>query len=120
MRQLRKQIAFCEGFFSIHWLSHSRFLYSGDYSQWQRSKKAMKKPGMRFPRTFWVSNTLEIFERMAWYGFYAVSSLYITGPVAEGGLGFSDEDRGIIQAVVTFFLYLFPAVTGALADRFGF
>jgi POT family proton-dependent oligopeptide transporter len=80
----------------------------------------MKKPGMRFPRTFWVSNTLEIFERMAWYGFYAVSSLYITGPVAEGGLGFSDEDRGIIQAVVTFFLYLFPAVTGALADRFGF
>lgn len=73
-----------------------------------------------FPSTFWVANTMEIFERMAWYGFFAVSSLYITGAVAEGGLGFSDEDRGVLQGVVTFFLYLFPVVTGALADRYGF
>jgi len=73
-----------------------------------------------FPRTFWAANTMEIFERMAWYGFFAVSSLYITGAVSEGGLGFSDEDRGVLQGVVTFFLYLFPVVTGALADRFGF
>ena len=50
-----------------------------------------------FPRTFWVANTMEIFERMAWYGFFAVSSLYITGKVADGGLGFSDEDRGVLQ-----------------------
>jgi len=73
-----------------------------------------------FPGTFWVANTLEIFERMAWYGFFAVSSLYITGAVGEGGLGFTDEDRGVLQGVVTFFLYLFPVVTGALADRYGF
>jgi dipeptide/tripeptide permease len=74
----------------------------------------------KFPGTFWVANTLEIFERMAWYGFFAVSSLYITGAVGEGGLGFTDEDRGVLQGVVTFFLYLFPVVTGALADRYGF
>jgi len=73
-----------------------------------------------FPQTFWVANTLEIFERMAWYGFFAVSSLYITGAVDSGGLGFTDEDRGVLQGVVTFFLYLFPVVTGALADRYGF
>jgi dipeptide/tripeptide permease len=73
-----------------------------------------------FPRTFWVANTMEIFERMAWYGFFAVSSLYITGAVEDGGLGFSDEDRGVLQGVVTFFLYLFPVVSGALADRYGF
>ncbi len=73
-----------------------------------------------FPSTFWVANTLEIFERMAWYGFFAVSSLYITGAIREGGLGFTDEDRGVIQGVGTFFLYLFPVVTGALADRYGF
>ncbi len=73
-----------------------------------------------FPGAFWVANTLEIFERMAWYGFFAVSSLYITGAVGEGGLGFTDEDRGVLQGVVTFFLYLFPVVTGALADRYGF
>ena len=73
-----------------------------------------------FPLTFWIANTMEIFERMAWYGFFAVSSLYITGAVEDGGLGFSDEDRGVLQGVVTFFLYLFPVVTGALADRYGF
>lgn len=73
-----------------------------------------------FPGTFWIANTMEIFERMAWYGFFAVSSLYITGAVADGGLGFTDEDRGVLQGVVTFFLYLFPVVTGALADRYGF
>ncbi len=80
-----------------------------------------KKISLReFPKTFWAVNTMEIFERMAWYGFFAVSSLYITGAVSEGGLGFSDEDRGVLQGVVTFFLYLFPVVTGALADRYGY
>ena len=63
---------------------------------------------------------MEIFERMGWYGFYAVSTLYLTNSVADGGLGFSSEDRGVIQGLATFFLYLFPAVFGALADRFGF
>jgi POT family proton-dependent oligopeptide transporter len=73
-----------------------------------------------FPVTFWAANIMEIFERMAWYGFFAVSSLYITGAVEDGGLGFSHEDRGVLQGVVTFFLYLFPVVSGALADRYGF
>ena len=49
------------------------------------------KPGFiaqlkSFPATFYVANTMEIFERMAWYGFFAVSSLYITGPVETGAL----------------------------------
>ena len=74
----------------------------------------------RFPRSFWVANAMEIFERMGWYGFFAVSSLYLTGAVAEGGLGFSSEERGVIQGLATFFLYLFPIFTGALADRFGY
>ena len=67
-----------------------------------------------FPSTFWIANTMEIFERMAWYGFFAVSSLYITGATEDGGLGFSDEDRGVVQGVVTFFLYLFPVVPAQL------
>ena len=74
----------------------------------------------QFPRSFWAANTMEIFERMGWYGFYAVSALYLTGPVEDGGLGFSSADRGVIQGLATFFLYLFPAVFGALADRYGF
>jgi proton-dependent oligopeptide transporter, POT family len=74
----------------------------------------------QFPGAFWAANTMEIFERMGWYGFYAVSSLYLTGAVADGGLGLSSGDRGVIQGIATFFLYLFPAVFGALADRYGF
>lgn len=78
-------------------------------------------PGpLGFPGYFWVANVLEIFERMGWYGFYAVSSLYLTGTVESGGLGLSSSDRGVIQAIVTFLLYLFPAVFGALADRYGY
>ena len=83
------------------------------------------KPGFvdqikSYPAAFWVANTMEIFERMAWYGFFAVSSLYITGPVETGGLGFSSVQRGQIQAIVPFFLYIFPVITGALADRYGY
>ncbi len=73
-----------------------------------------------FPATFWVANTMEIFERMAWYGFFAVSSLYITGPRETGGLGFTSEQRGAIQAIIPFLLYLMPVLTGALADRYGY
>ncbi len=73
-----------------------------------------------FPAAFWTANVMEIFERMGWYGFYAVSSLYLTGAISDGGLGFTSADRGVIQGVVTFFLYLFPAVFGALADRYGY
>ena len=73
-----------------------------------------------FPRSFWTGNTMEIFERMGWYGFYTVSSLYLTGKVSEGCLGFSSKERGIIQGLITFFLYLFPAVFGTLADRYGY
>ncbi len=74
----------------------------------------------KFPKTFWVANTMEIFERMAWYGFFTVSSLYITGSVSEGALGFTSEQRGVLQGVVTFILYLLPVLTGALADRYGY
>lgn len=72
------------------------------------------------PPSFWVANTMEIFERMAWYGFFALSTLYITGPVETGGLGFTSEQRGAIQAVIPFLLYLMPVLTGALADRYGY
>jgi dipeptide/tripeptide permease len=73
-----------------------------------------------YPAQFWVANTMEIFERMSWYGWFTVMALYVTGSVATGGLGFSTETRGALQAIVPFFLYLLPVFTGALADRYGF
>lgn len=73
-----------------------------------------------FPRTFWLANTMELFERWAYYGMFAVLSVYLTDPVSKGGLGFSQEQRGIMQAVVTGILYLLPIIGGAIADRLGF
>lgn len=88
-----------------------------DSSDVSKSAKLKRTP---FPGTFWVANTMEIFERLAWYGFYALSTLYITAPVIEGGLGFTSEQRGVIQGLIPFILYLLPVLTGALADRYGY
>ena len=73
-----------------------------------------------FLRAFYVANTMEIFERLAWYGFFSLSSLYMTSPASQGGLGFSDQDRGFLQGMIPFLLYLLPVITGALADRYGY
>ena len=73
-----------------------------------------------FPRTFWIANSMELFERWAYYGMFTILSVYMTDPVSKGGLGFTQEQRGIMQAIVTGVLYLLPVLGGALADRFGF
>ena len=73
-----------------------------------------------FPRTFWVANTMELFERWAYYGMFTVLSVYLTDPVSEGGLGFTQQQRGAMQGIVTAILYFLPILGGALADRFGF
>ncbi len=73
-----------------------------------------------FPRTFWVANIMELFERWAWYGLFGVLALYITNSVDEGALGFSQAQKGTIMGVVTSILYFLPIITGVLADRFGY
>ncbi len=73
-----------------------------------------------FPRAIWVANTMEVFERMSWYGLFTVLALYVTAPLETGGLGFTSEARGSIQALITFLLYFMGIVTGALADRYGY
>lgn len=73
-----------------------------------------------FPAAFYVANTMEIFERLAWYGMYTLLASYIMTPSAQGGLGLGNTERGLIMGIVPFFLYLFPVVSGALADRFGY
>jgi len=72
------------------------------------------------PGTFYVANTMEIFERMAWYGMFTPLALYLTDKRTRGGLGLKEEDAGTIIGIVTFALYLMPVITGALGDRFGY
>ncbi len=73
-----------------------------------------------FPRTFWIANSMELFERWAWYGMFAVLALYFTGSRDAGALGFSQEQKGLLMGTVVGILYLLPIITGAIADYFGY
>ncbi len=74
----------------------------------------------KFPSTFWVANILELFERWAWYGLFAVLALYLTKSTDTGALGFTQIQKGNIMGTVTAILYFLPLFTGALSDKFGF
>jgi POT family proton-dependent oligopeptide transporter len=68
-----------------------------------------------FSRTFWVANTLELFERFSFYGAKAVLTIYLAqrvglGPQAAGSLA------GIFSGV----LYFLPVLAGTVVDRYGF
>lgn len=73
-----------------------------------------------FPRTFWVANGLELFERWAWYGFFMLFANYLTGSSDRGGLEFSQAQKGMLMGVGTGILYFLPVLTGAIADRYGY
>lgn len=80
---------------------------------------------MRFSRlgfsgAFYLTTLMELFERLAWYGFFTVSSLYMTASPERGGLGFSNTQRGVLQGIIPFFVYLLPVFMGAIADRVGY
>ncbi len=57
----------------------------------------------QFPHSFRAANIMEILERMSRCGFYAVSTLYLTNCIADGGLGFSFCDRGVTQGLAASF-----------------
>ncbi|MDX2414794.1 MAG: MFS transporter [Bacteroidales bacterium] len=81
-----------------------------------RFNKAMKG----FPRVFWVSNMMEVFERWAWYGFYNAFALYLTLAKDTGALGFTQVQKGTIIGTGSMLLYFLPVITGAMADRIGY
>jgi POT family proton-dependent oligopeptide transporter len=74
----------------------------------------------RFPKTFWAANSLELFERWAYYGVFNLLALYLTGSADTGALGFSQVEKGLIMGIVNAILYFLPVITGAIADRFGY
>lgn len=68
-----------------------------------------------FSRSFWVANTLELFERFAFYASKAVLTIYLAervglGPQAAGSLA------GLFSGV----LYFLPILAGTVVDRYGF
>lgn len=74
----------------------------------------------KFPSAFWWANTMELFERWAWYGMFVPLALYLTGSTDTGALGFTQMQKGTLMGTVVAVLYFLPLITGALADKFGF
>lgn len=74
----------------------------------------------KYKRIFWASNTIELFERWAWYGFYMAFALYLVNSKDTGALSFNQSQKGFIMGTGSMLLYLLPLLTGAVADRLGY
>src|SRR6476469_7497781 len=69
----------------------------------------------KFPPTFYYANAIELFERMAHYGFYIGLALYLSGVV-----GMSDIEVGFTLGNFRLVGTLAPILCGAIADRITF
>jgi POT family proton-dependent oligopeptide transporter len=67
-----------------------------------------------FPTNFWIANTLELFERLAFYGAKAVLVVFIANKV---GLS---EHAGKLTGIFSGVIYALPILAGVLVDRYGF
>jgi dipeptide/tripeptide permease len=75
----------------------------------------LEKIKIRFSKIYWTANTVELFERAAYYAVFIAITLYLTNVV-----GFNDIWAAWVSGIFSAGLYLLPPFTGALADRIGF
>jgi dipeptide/tripeptide permease len=68
-----------------------------------------------FSLNFWVANTLELFERFAFYGSKAVLAIYIAEHL---GLG-AQQGTFLAGSVFNTLIYLLPLLAGTVVDRYG-
>ncbi len=60
----------------------------------------------------------EMWERFSYYGMRAILILFMTAPVASGGLGFDDATAAAVYGIYVSSVYLLNLPGGWLADRF--
>jgi proton-dependent oligopeptide transporter, POT family len=73
-------------------------------------------PHPKFPATFWTANTIEIFERAAYYAMASFMVIYLK------------ETLGMTPSMATFLngtvlwgsIYFLPILSGTLADKYGY
>ncbi|MEJ7645595.1 MAG: MFS transporter [Chryseolinea sp.] len=76
--------------------------------------KRLQELRKAFSSTFWIANTLELFERLAFYGAKAVLTKYLAEKV---GLV---EEAGTLAGLFSGLIFLLPIVAGVLVDKYGF
>ena len=70
---------------------------------------------IKFSKAFWVANSVELLERLAYYAVFIVITIYLSNV-----WGFTDIEAGIISGIFSATLYLLPTFAGAYADKIGF
>jgi dipeptide/tripeptide permease len=69
-----------------------------------------------FPATFWTANTIELFERGAYYAMASFVVIYLTEK-----LGMSPTFATFLNGSLLWgLIYFLPIVSGTLADKYGF
>lgn len=71
-------------------------------------------------RVFWIANTMEMVERLAYYGLRTVLPIYMVLSVAQGGPEFDHIQKGTIFAWWAAMQSFLPVFTGGYADRYGY
>ncbi len=70
----------------------------------------------RFPATFWAANTVELFERGAYYAIASFVVIYLNET-----LGMSPTFATFLNGTLLWgIIYFMPILSGTLADRYGF
>jgi dipeptide/tripeptide permease len=69
-----------------------------------------------FSRSFWVANTLELFERFSYYASKAVLAVYLAEHLGLGPTTATLYAGSIFNTLI----YLLPALAGTVVDRYGF
>ena len=74
----------------------------------------------RLSRAFWMLCTMEMWERLAYYGMRVVVPIYIMQADEPGGLHFTGAEKGTIYAWWFAVQSILPTFTGGFADRYGY
>jgi len=70
----------------------------------------------RFPATFWTANTIELFERGAYYAMASFVVIYL-----KENLGMSPTFATFLNGSLLWgLIYFLPIISGTLADKYGF
>ena len=72
------------------------------------------------PRSYWMVNVMEMFERLAYYGVRVVIPIYIAQADEINGLHFTQIQKGTIFAWWALVQSMVPMFTGGFADRYGY
>ncbi|MCK4658138.1 MAG: MFS transporter [Phycisphaerae bacterium] len=77
-------------------------------------------PRKAFGHTYWMLNSIEAFERLAYFGIRSVVPIYIMQATEPGGLHMTAVHKGWIYAWWAIFQSWLPMFTGGIADRYGY